>query len=227
MTPDAKMHGYTNGRFSFNVKGGRCESCRGDGIIKIEMHFLPDVYVPCEVCKGKRYNRETLEVRYRGKTIADVLDMTVEQALEFFSAHPKIAKKLQTLFDVGLGYIKLGQSSTTLSGGEAQRVKLANELARRDTGRTLYILDEPTTGLHVADVERLLAILERLCDSGSSVLVIEHNLDVIKTADYIIDLGPEGGDRGGSVVACGTPEQVAFVENSYTGQYLKKILFNK
>ena len=227
MTPDAKMHGYTNGRFSFNVKGGRCESCRGDGIIKIEMHFLPDVYVPCEVCKGKRYNRETLEVRYRGKTIADVLDMTVEQALEFFSAHPKIAKKLQTLFDVGLGYIKLGQSSTTLSGGEAQRVKLANELARRDTGRTLYILDEPTTGLHVADVERLLAILERLCDSGSSVLVIEHNLDVIKTADYIIDLGPEGGDRGGSIVACGTPEQVALVENSYTGQYLKKILFNK
>ena len=227
MTPDAKMHGYTNGRFSFNVKGGRCESCRGDGIIKIEMHFLPDVYVPCEVCKGKRYNRETLEVRYRGKTIADVLDMTVEQALEFFSAHPKIAKKLQTLFDVGLGYIKLGQSSTTLSGGEAQRVKLANELARRDTGRTLYILDEPTTGLHVADVERLLAILERLCDSGSSVLVIEHNLDVIKTADYIIDLGPEGGDRGGSIVACGTPEQVALVENSHTGQYLKKILFNK
>ena len=227
MTPDAKMHGYTNGRFSFNVKGGRCESCRGDGIIKIEMHFLPDVYVPCEVCKGKRYNRETLEVRYRGKTIADVLDMTVEQALEFFSAHPKIAKKLQTLFDVGLGYIKLGQSSTTLSGGEAQRVKLANELARRDTGRTLYILDEPTTGLHVADVERLLSILERLCDSGSSVLVIEHNLDVIKTADYIIDLGPEGGDRGGSVVACGTPEQVALVESSYTGQHLKKILFNK
>ena len=227
MTPDAKMHGYTNGRFSFNVKGGRCESCRGDGIIKIEMHFLPDVYVPCEVCKGKRYNRETLEVRYRGKTIADVLDMTVEQALEFFSAHPKIAKKLQTLFDVGLGYIKLGQSSTTLSGGEAQRVKLANELARRDTGRTLYILDEPTTGLHVADVERLLSILERLCDSGSSVLIIEHNLDVIKTADYIIDLGPEGGDRGGSVVACGTPEQVALVENSYTGWYLKKILFNK
>lgn len=191
------------------------------------MHFLPDVYVPCEVCKGKRYNRETLEVRYRGKTIADVLDMTVEQALEFFSAHPKIAKKLQTLFDVGLGYIKLGQSSTTLSGGEAQRVKLATELARRDTGRTLYILDEPTTGLHVADVERLLSILERLCDSGSSVLVIEHNLDVIKTADYIIDLGPEGGDRGGSIVACGTPEQVALVENSYTGQYLKKILFNK
>ena len=225
MTPDAKMHGYTNGRFSFNVKGGRCESCRGDGIIKIEMHFLPDVYVPCEVCK--RYNRETLEVRYRGKTIADVLDMTVEQALEFFSTHPKIAKKLQTLFDVGLGYIKLGQSSTTLSGGEAQRVKLATELARRDTGRTLYILDEPTTGLHVADVERLLSILERLCDSGSSVLVIEHNLDVIKTADYIIDLGPEGGDRGGSIVACGTPEQVALVENSYTGQYLKKILFNK
>ena len=226
-TPDAQIRGFKAGRFSFNVKGGRCEACSGDGLVKIEMHFLPDVYVPCEVCKGKRYNRETLEVRYRGKTIADVLDMTVEQALEFFSAHPKIAKKLQTLFDVGLGYIKLGQSSTTLSGGEAQRVKLANELARRDTGRTLYILDEPTTGLHVADVERLLSILERLCDSGSSVLVIEHNLDVIKTADYIIDLGPEGGDRGGSVVACGTPEQVALVENSYTGQYLKKILFNK
>ena len=224
MTPDAKLRGYTNGRFSFNVKGGRCESCRGDGIIKIEMHFLPDVYVPCEVCGGKRYNRETLEVKYKGKTIADVLDMTVEQALDFFAPLPKLAKKLQTLYDVGLGYIKLGQSSTTLSGGEAQRVKLSAELARRDTGRTLYILDEPTTGLHFADVEKLLSILQRLCDSGSSVLVIEHNLDVIKSADYIIDLGPEGGRRGGNVIASGTPEEVSLCENSYTGQYLRKIL---
>lgn len=224
MTPDAKLRGYTNGRFSFNVKGGRCESCRGDGIIKIEMHFLPDVYVPCEVCGGKRYNRETLEVKYKGKTIADVLDMTVEQALDFFAPLPKLAKKLQTLYDVGLGYIKLGQSSTTLSGGEAQRVKLSAELARRDTGRTLYILDEPTTGLHFADVEKLLAILQRLCDSGSSVLVIEHNLDVIKSADYIIDLGPEGGKRGGNVIASGTPEEVSLCENSYTGQYLRNIL---
>ena len=224
MTPDAKLRGYTNGRFSFNVKGGRCESCRGDGIIKIEMHFLPDVYVPCEVCGGKRYNRETLEVKYKGKTIADVLDMTVEQALDFFAPLPKLAKKLQTLYDVGLGYIKLGQSSTTLSGGEAQRVKLSAELARRDTGRTLYILEEPTTGLHFADVEKLLAILQRLCDSGSSVLVIEHNLDVIKSADYIIDLGPEGGRRGGNVIASGTPEEVSLCENSYTGQYLRKIL---
>ena len=224
MTPDAKLRGYTNGRFSFNVKGGRCESCRGDGIIKIEMHFLPDVYVPCEVCGGKRYNRETLEVKYKGKTIADVLDMTVEQALDFFAPLPKLAKKLQTLYDVGLGYIKLGQSSTTLSGGEAQRVKLSAELARRDTGRTLYILDEPTTGLHFADVEKLLSILQRLCDSGSSVLVIEHNLDVIKSADYIIDLGPEGGKRGGNVIAAGTPEEVSLCENSYTGQYLRNIL---
>ena len=224
MTPDAKLRGYTNGRFSFNVKGGRCESCRGDGIIKIEMHFLPDVYVPCEVCGGKRYNRETLEVKYKGKTIADVLDMTVEQALDFFAPLPKLAKKLQTLYDVGLGYIKLGQSSTTLSGGEAQRVKLSAELARRDTGRTLYILDEPTTNLHFADVEKLLAILQRLCDSGSSVLVIEHNLDVIKSADYIIDLGPEGGKRGGNVIAAGTPEEVSLCENSYTGQYLRNIL---
>ena len=224
MTPDAKLRGYTNGRFSFNVKGGRCESCRGDGIIKIEMHFLPDVYVPCEVCGGKRYNRETLEVKYKGKTIADVLDMTVEQALDFFAPLPKLAKKLQTLYDVGLGYIKLGQSSTTLSGGEAQRVKLSAELARRDTGRTLYILDEPTTGLHFADVEKLLSILQRLCDSGSSVLVIEHNLDVIKSADYIIDLGPEGGRRGGNVIAAGTPEEVSLCENSYTGQYLRNIL---
>lgn len=224
MTPDAKLRGYTNGRFSFNIKGGRCESCRGDGIIKIEMHFLPDVYVPCEVCGGKRYNRETLEVKYKGKTIADVLDMTVEQALDFFAPLPKLARKLQTLYDVGLGYIKLGQSSTTLSGGEAQRVKLSAELARRDTGKTLYILDEPTTGLHFADVEKLLAILQRLCDSGSSVLVIEHNLDVIKSADYIIDLGPEGGKRGGNVIAAGTPEEVSLCENSYTGQYLRKIL---
>ena len=224
MTPDAKLRGYTNGRFSFNVKGGRCESCRGDGIIRIEMHFLPDVYVPCEVCGGKRYNRETLEVKYKGKTIADVLDMTVEQALDFFAPLPKLAKKLQTLYDVGLGYIKLGQSSTTLSGGEAQRVKLSAELARRDTGRTLYILDEPTTGLHFADVEKLLSILQRLCDSGSSVLVIEHNLDVIKSADYIIDLGPEGGRRGGNVIASGTPEEVSLCENSYTGQYLRNIL---
>ncbi|MBR3382205.1 MAG: excinuclease ABC subunit UvrA [Clostridia bacterium] len=223
-TPDAKLRGYNSGRFSFNVKGGRCEACSGDGIIKIEMHFLSDVYVPCEVCKGKRYNRETLEVRYKGKTIADVLDMTAEEAYEFFKPLPRIAKKLETLCDVGLGYIKLGQPSTTLSGGEAQRVKLATELARKNTGKTLYVLDEPTTGLHVADVEKLLQILQRLCDGGSSVLVIEHNLDVIKTADYIIDLGPEGGDAGGTVVACGTPEQVAKCEKSYTGQFLKDIL---
>lgn len=225
-TPDAKMRGYSAGRFSFNVKGGRCEACSGDGIIKIEMHFLSDVYVPCDVCKGKRYNRETLEVRYKGKTISDVLDMTAEAAYEFFKPIPKIAAKLKTLYDVGLGYIKLGQPSTTLSGGEAQRVKLATELARKNTGRTLYVLDEPTTGLHVADVEKLLQILQRLCDGGSSVLVIEHNLDVIKTADYIIDLGPEGGDRGGTVIACGTPEQVAECEASYTGQYLKHLLNN-
>ncbi|MCI6966943.1 excinuclease ABC subunit UvrA [bacterium] len=223
-TPDARMRGYGNGRFSFNVKGGRCEACRGDGIIKIEMHFLPDIYVPCEVCHGKRYNRETLEVRYKGKTIADVLDMTVEEALAFFAPLPRLAKKLQTLYDVGLGYVRLGQPSTTLSGGEAQRVKLATELSRKDTGRTLYVLDEPTTGLHVADVKRLLEILQRLCENGSSVVVIEHNLDVIKTADYIIDLGPEGGNRGGTVVATGTPEEVAAVPGSYTGQYLKSIL---
>ncbi|OQA16655.1 MAG: UvrABC system protein A [Firmicutes bacterium ADurb.Bin356] len=224
LTPDAKLRGYTNGRFSFNVKGGRCEACKGDGIIKIEMHFLPDVYVPCEVCRGKRYNRETLEVRYKGKNIQDVLEMTVEEALRFFSPIPRIAKKLQTLYDVGLGYIRLGQPSTELSGGEAQRVKLATELSRRDTGRTLYVLDEPTTGLHMADVERLLAILQRLCEGGSSVLVIEHNLDVIKTADYILDLGPEGGDRGGLLIAAGTPEEVAAKEESYTGQYLKHVL---
>ena len=223
-TPDAKVRGYNAGRFSFNVKGGRCEACKGDGIVKIEMHFLPDVYVPCEVCHGRRYNRETLEVKYKGKNIYDVLELTVDEALPFFSAHPKIKNKLQTLYDVGLGYIKLGQPSTTLSGGEAQRVKLATELSRRDTGRTLYILDEPTTGLHSHDVKRLLSILNRLADSGSSVLVIEHNLDVIKTADYIIDLGPEGGDDGGTVIATGTPEQVAECEKSYTGQFLKKAL---
>ncbi len=224
MTQDAKMRGYNNGRFSFNVKGGRCESCRGDGIIKIEMHFLPDVYVPCEVCKGKRYNHETLEVRYKGKSIADVLEMTVEEALEFFRPLPRLAKKLQTLNDVGLGYIKLGQPATTLSGGEAQRVKLATELSKKDTGRTLYILDEPTTGLHMADVEKLLDILQRLCETGSTVLVIEHNLDVIKSADYVIDLGPEGGDRGGKVIATGTPEKIAKNAKSYTGKYIKMML---
>lgn len=227
MTPDAKMRGYNNGRFSFNVKGGRCEACKGDGIIKIEMHFLPDIYVPCEICKGKRYNRETLEVKYKGKNVSDVLDMTVEEALGFFSHLPRLANKLQTLSDVGLGYIRLGQPSTTLSGGEAQRIKLAAELSRKDTGKTLYVLDEPTTGLHVADVEKLLNILQRLCEGGSSVLVIEHNLDVIKTADYIIDLGPEGGDRGGTLLASGTPEEVACTERSYTGMYLRKILNNK
>ncbi|MDI3535398.1 MAG: excinuclease subunit, partial [Thermosediminibacterales bacterium] len=223
-TPEARMRGYKPGRFSFNVKGGRCEACKGDGIIKIEMHFLPDVYVPCEVCKGKRYNRETLEVRYKGKTISDVLDMTVEEALEFFKNIPKIKRKLDTLMDVGLGYIKLGQSSTTLSGGEAQRVKLAAELSRRSNGKAVYILDEPTTGLHIADIHKLLKVLGRLTDTGNTVIVIEHNLDVIKTADYIIDLGPEGGDAGGRVVATGTPEEVAMSENSYTGLFLKKVL---
>ena len=223
MTNEAKIRGYKNGRFSFNVKGGRCEACRGDGIIKIEMHFLPDVYVPCEVCKGKRYNRETLEVKYKGKSIADVLDMTVETALDFFRNIPRLQRKLETLYDVGLGYIKLGQSSTTLSGGEAQRVKLANELGRRSTGKTLYILDEPTTGLHTADVQKLLAILQRLTEGGNTVVVIEHNLDVIKTADYILDLGPEGGDKGGEIIATGTPEEVAENERSYTGQFLKKV----
>ena len=223
-TNEAKVRGYKKGRFSFNVKGGRCEACHGDGIIKIEMHFLPDVYVPCEVCHGKRYNRETLEVTYKGKNIADVLDMTVEDALDFFASIPKIKRKLETLYDVGLGYMKLGQPATTLSGGEAQRVKLAAELHRRSNGRTLYILDEPTTGLHVDDIARLLDVLHRLVDNGDTVLVIEHNLDVIKTADYIIDLGPEGGARGGQIVAVGTPEEVAEVEASHTGRYLKPIL---
>ncbi|MBQ9855896.1 MAG: excinuclease ABC subunit UvrA, partial [Clostridia bacterium] len=223
-TADAKARGYKNNRFSFNVKGGRCEACTGDGIIKIEMHFLPDVYVPCDVCKGKRYNRETLEVKYKGKSIYDVLEMTIAEALEFFAPLPRLANKLQTMVDVGLGYVKLGQPSTQLSGGEAQRVKLATELSRRATGRTLYVLDEPTTGLHMADVERLNEVLHRLADAGNTLVIIEHNLDVIKTADYVIDMGPEGGDRGGTVVATGTPEEVAKVENSYTGQYLKKIL---
>ncbi len=223
-TVDAKAKGYTKGRFSFNVKGGRCESCSGDGIIKIEMHFLPDVYVPCEVCAGKRYNRETLDVKYKGKSIYDILEMTVEEALEFFKHIPTIQRKIQTLYDVGLSYIKLGQPSTQLSGGEAQRIKLATELSKRGTGRTIYILDEPTTGLHFADVHKLVDILRRLCDSGNTVIVIEHNLDVIKTADYIIDIGPEGGDGGGTVVAAGTPEEIVKVENSYTGKYVKKYL---
>jgi len=224
MTPEAKMRGYKAGRFSFNVKGGRCESCQGDGIIKIEMHFLPDVYIPCEVCKGLRYNRETLEVRYKGRNVADVLEMTVDQAVEFFRQIPKIHRKLKTLQDVGLGYIRLGQPATTLSGGEAQRVKLATELSRRSNGKTFYILDEPTTGLHTADIDHLLKVLHRLVDAGDTVVVIEHNLDVIKTADYIIDLGPEGGNMGGEVVATGTPEEVAAVSESYTGQFLGKVL---
>ncbi|MBQ7109156.1 MAG: excinuclease ABC subunit UvrA [Clostridia bacterium] len=224
MTPEAKARGYSSGRFSFNVKGGRCESCQGDGIIKIEMHFLPDVYVPCEVCGGKRYNRETLEVRYKGKNIHQVLEMTVEEGCEFFENIPKIKRKLDTLYDVGLGYIKIGQPSTTLSGGEAQRVKLATELSKRSTGNTIYVLDEPTTGLHSADVHKLTEVLQKLVDTGNTVVVIEHNLDMIKTADYIIDLGPEGGDKGGEIVACGTPEKVAKCKKSYTGQYLKKYL---
>lgn len=226
-TPDSKAKGYGANRFSFNVKGGRCEACQGDGIVKIEMHFLADVYVPCEVCSGMRYNRETLEVRFKGKNIYDVLEMTVDEALEFFSSQPKIARKLKTLSDVGLGYVKLGQSATTLSGGEAQRVKLACELSKRSTGKTFYILDEPTTGLHTADVSRLLDVLNALVDSGNTVLVIEHNLDVIKCADHIIDLGPEGGRGGGNIVACGTPEEIVNVESSYTGQYLKKVLNKK
>jgi excinuclease ABC subunit A len=223
-TQDAKLRGYTAGRFSFNIKGGRCEACEGDGILKIEMHFLPDLYVPCDVCHGKRYNRETLEIKYKGKNIYDVLEMTVEEALSFFSSIPRIARRLQTLMDVGLGYIKVGQPATTLSGGEAQRVKLAAELSKRPTGRTIYILDEPTTGLHIADVHRLIQVLQKLVESGNTVVVIEHNLDLIKTADWIIDLGPEGGDAGGQIVAQGTPEQVAAVPASYTGQYLRRML---
>ena len=223
-TADAKARGYKKGRFSFNVKGGRCEACAGDGILKIEMHFLPDVYVPCEVCQGKRYNRETLEVKYKGKSIYDVLDMTVEEALTFFENVPFVRRKIETLYDVGLSYIKLGQPSTTLSGGEAQRIKLATELSRRSTGKTAYILDEPTTGLHFADVHKLTEILQRLAQGGNTVIVIEHNLDVIKTADYIIDMGPEGGDGGGTVVAQGTPEEVAENPSSYTGYYVKKYL---
>jgi len=222
--PEARARGYNPGRFSFNVRGGRCEACQGDGVLKVEMHFLPDVYVPCDQCKGKRYNRETLEIRYKGKTIHQVLDMTVEEAREFFDAIPMIARKLQTLMDVGLSYIRLGQSSTTLSGGEAQRVKLATELSKRDTGKTLYILDEPTTGLHFADIKQLLEVLHRLRDQGNTIVVIEHNLDVIKTADWIVDLGPEGGSGGGQIIATGTPEEVAKVKGSHTARFLKDIL---
>jgi excinuclease ABC subunit A len=223
-TPEAKLRGYKAGRFSFNVRGGRCENCAGDGIIKIEMHFLPDVYVPCEVCHGKRYNREALEIHYKGKSISDVLEMTCDTALEFFANLPAIARKLQTLVDVGLGYIRLGQSATTLSGGEAQRIKLASELSRRPTGRTLYILDEPTTGLHMADVKKLLHVLHALVDTGNSMVIIEHNLDVIKSADHIIDMGPEGGNGGGQIIAEGTPEQVAKNNQSFTGKFLKTML---
>ena len=223
-TVDAKMKGYNAGRFSFNVKGGRCEACQGDGIVKIEMHFLADIYVPCEVCKGRKYNNETLSVKYKGKSIYDVLEMTVVEGMNFFESIPKIHAKLRTLYDVGLGYIKIGQAATTLSGGEAQRVKLSTELSRRATGKTMYILDEPTTGLHAADVHRLINVLQALVDAGNTVLVIEHNLDVIKTADHIIDLGPDGGDGGGRIVAVGTPEEVAAHPESYTGQYLKPLL---
>lgn len=223
-TQESRSRGYKPGRFSFNVRGGRCEACQGDGVIKVEMHFLPDVYVPCDVCKGKRYNRETLEVRYKGKTIDEVLEMTVEDAREFFNPVPVIARKLQTLMDVGLSYIRLGQAATTLSGGEAQRVKLARELSKRDTGKTLYILDEPTTGLHFHDIQQLLTVLHRLRDHGNTVVVIEHNLDVVKTADWILDLGPEGGQGGGEIVAEGTPEDVALVEGSHTARFLKPML---
>ncbi|MCX7942438.1 MAG: ATP-binding cassette domain-containing protein, partial [Dictyoglomaceae bacterium] len=225
--PESRIRGYKPGRFSFNVKGGRCEACHGEGMVKVEMHFLPDIYIPCEVCKGKRYNSETLEITFKGKNIADVLDMSVESALEFFDKFPSIKRKLQTLYDVGLSYIKLGQPATTLSGGEAQRIKLAAELSKKSTGRTFYILDEPTTGLHFADVEKLVNLLHRLVDSGNTVLVIEHNLEVIKTADYIIDLGPEGGERGGEIVGVGTPQEIAEIPNSYTGQFLRKILFSE
>jgi excinuclease ABC subunit A len=223
-THESRSRGYTPGRFSFNVKGGRCEACRGDGVIKVEMHFLPDIYVQCDVCKGSRYNRETQEIKYKGKSINQVLEMTIEEALEFFDAIPALKRKLQTLMDVGLSYITLGQNATTLSGGEAQRVKLSRELSKRDTGNTLYILDEPTTGLHFHDVKHLLEVLHRLRDHGNTVVVIEHNLDVIKTADWIVDLGPEGGNRGGEIVAQGTPEMVSEVAQSHTGQYLKKVL---
>ena len=222
--PEARSRGYSPGRFSFNVRGGRCEACQGDGLIKVEMHFLPDVYVPCDVCAGKRYNRETLEILYKGYNISDVLNMTVEDALTLFEAIPSISRKLETLIDVGLSYIKLGQSATTLSGGEAQRVKLSKELSRRDTGQTLYILDEPTTGLHFHDIEHLLAVLHRLRDDGNTVVVIEHNLDVIKTADWVIDLGPEGGHRGGTILATGTPEQIAGLPHSHTGRFLAPLL---
>ena len=223
-TPEARLRGYEPGRFSFNVKGGRCEACQGQGILKIEMHFLPDVFVPCEVCKGKRYNRETLEVHFKGRNIADVLDMTVEEGVELFEHLPRIARKLETLRDVGLGYVRLGQAATTLSGGEAQRVKLATELSRRATGRTVYLLDEPTTGLHFADVAHLLEVLHRLVKSGNTVVVIEHNLDIIKAADWIVDLGPEGGDRGGTLVVAGSPEVVAAHPVSWTGRYLRPVL---
>ena len=224
MTKEAQIRGYKKGRFSFNVRGGRCETCQGDGVKKISMHFLPDVYVKCEVCNGDRYNRETLQIKYRGKTISDVLNMTVEDAVEFFSNHPRIHSRLKTLYDVGLGYITIGQSAPTLSGGEAQRVKLASELQKRITPQTIFILDEPTTGLHTDDVKRLLSVIQRIVDEGATMVIIEHNLDVIKSADYIIDLGPEGGDDGGMIVATGTPEEVAKVKSSYTGQYLKEIL---
>jgi len=228
-TQEARSRGYNPGRFSFNVKGGRCEACQGDGLIKVEMHFLPDIYVTCDICKGKRYNRETLDIRYKGKGVHEVLDMTVEDAREFFDAVPIIARKLQTLIDVGLSYIKLGQNATTLSGGEAQRIKLSRELSKRDTGKTLYILDEPTTGLHFHDIKQLLQVLHRLRDHGNTVIVIEHNMDVLKTADWIIDLGPEGGDNGGQVIATGTPEKVAKIKKSYTGQFLSQTLnrFNR
>ena len=225
-TPEARARGYKAGRFSFNIKGGRCEACQGDGLIKVEMHFLPDIYVSCDACKSKRYNRETLDVCYKGKNIHEVLDMTVEEALSFFKAVPSLFRKCQTLMDVGLSYLRLGQSATTLSGGEAQRIKLARELSKRDTGRTLYILDEPTTGLHFHDIKQLLTVLTRLRDQGNTIVIIEHNLDVIKTADWIIDLGPEGGKKGGQLMAKGTPEQVAMCESSYTGQFLKKYVID-
>jgi excinuclease ABC subunit A len=222
--PESRSRGYGPGRFSFNVKGGRCEACQGDGLIKVEMHFLPDIYVPCDVCKSKRYNRETLEIKYKGKSIHETLEMTIEEARVFFDAVPALARKLQTLMDVGLSYIKLGQSATTLSGGEAQRVKLSRELSKRDTGKTLYILDEPTTGLHFADIQQLLDVLHRLRDHGNTVVVIEHNLDVIKTADWLVDLGPEGGSKGGQIIAVGTPEEVSEMKQSHTGFYLKPLL---